>query len=349
MKINNILKSLLIAILFITSCSDEDESPSFLSNVLVINEGNFLSAEGSITGFNSTTKMVEENLYESANGFAISATIQRVETFNNSYYVTTNNPDKLEYINGETLQMLATISNGLTTPYSFAASGNTGFITNWGTFNNTTFQYDDPYLAVVDLSSFIISSTINWDFQPQDLQVIDNKLYVTNVNANSVSVMNISTLEIIETIETPYGPDKMEVDANGNIWIICNSGFLIKIDPATNEVVTTVSDVVTSGFNEKMVFNAAKDKIYYLSTVYDANFNSTTDVFEFAITDSSAPSTSIVTGSSFYGVGIDANNILYIGDHNNYQGNGTVYRYTIEGEELDNFESGINPNGFVFR
>ncbi|WP_185153554.1 YncE family protein [Fulvivirga lutimaris] len=348
MKINNIFKLFALSIFLITSCSDDDSGPSFQSNVLVINEGNFLSAEGSITGFNSSTGEVEADLYQSTNGFAIAATIQQVETFENEFFITCNNPDKLEVINSTSLMNSGTISEGLATPYAFAGSGDTGFVTNWGTYNSETYGYDDPFIAVVDLSDLTISSTIPCDYKPQDLLVLGGKLYVSNVNSNSITVMDIATLEVVASIETPAGPDKMELDAAGDIWVICTSGNLVKIDVASNEVVKTIENVPTSGFNEKMVLNSDKSKIYFLSTTYDADWVATSNVFEISTTASIAPSTPIVSSASFYGIGVDGE-VLYVGDHNNYQGNGTVFRYTLDGEEIDNFESGINPNGFIFR
>ncbi|MEQ9167515.1 MAG: hypothetical protein RLO12_14755 [Fulvivirga sp.] len=348
MKINNIFKLFVLSIFLITSCSDDDSGPSFQSNVLVINEGNFLSAEGSITGFNSSTGEVEADLYHSTNGFAIAATIQQVETFGNEFFITCNNPDKLEVINSTSLMNSGTISEGFASPYAFAAKGDKGFVTNWGTYNSDTYGYDDPFLAVVDLTDLTISYTIPWDFQPQDVLVIGGNLYVSNVNSNSITVLDIATLEEVVSIETPTGPDKMELDAAGDIWVICTSGNLAKIDAATNEVVKTIENVPTSGFNEKMVLNAEKNKIYFLSTTYDADWVATSNVFEISTTASSAPSTPIVSSASFYGIGIDGE-VLYVGDHNNYQGNGTVFRYDLQGEEIDNFESGINPNGFIFR
>ena len=349
MKINNIFKLVMFFVFLITSCSDDENGPSFQFNVLVINEGNFLSAEGSITGFNSGTGEVEANIYQNTNGFAIAATIQRVESFENELFIVCNNPDKLEVLNSTSLMNQGTLDAGLSTPYSFAAKGNQGFVTNWGKYNSTTFSYDDPFIAVVDLSDLTISSTIPWDDQPQDLLVIDNHLYVSNVNSNTITVLDITTLEAIASIETPFGPDKMEQDAAGDIWVICTSRSVVKINALTSEVVKTIENVPTSGFNEKMVFNASKDKLYFLSTIYDADWNATSNIFELNISTNVAPSEPIVSSTTFYGIGIDSNNVLYVGDHNNYQGNGTVYRFNLEGVELGRFESGINPNAFIFR
>ena len=349
MKINQLIKVLSLAIILFTSCSDDNDStPSFFTDVLVINEGNFLSAEGSISGYSSNTDSVQLDIYKNINGFAIAATVQRVVEFNGNYFMTTNNPDKVEMLNGNSLQTMNAIITDLATPFSFAGSGNVGFISNWGTYNSATYQFENPFISVVNLSDFTISSKIDWDFQPQDLLVVGSNLYISNVNASNISVMDINTLQVTESIETPYGPDKMELDAEGDIWVICTSGNLVEIDPSTNAIKKTISEVSTSGFNEKMTFNSAKDMIYYLSTSYDVNWNATTSVFACATSATQAPTTPIVESTSFYGLGVDGD-VLYVGDHNNYQGNGTVYMYDLEGNELGSFESGIVPNGFIFR
>lgn len=349
MKINQLIKVVSLALIIFTSCSDDNESaPSFFTDVLVINEGNFLSAEGSISGYSSGFDSARLDMYKDANGFAIGATVQRVEEFNGNYFMTTNNPDKVEMLNGNNLNSMSAIITDLATPFSFAGSGNVGFVTNWGTYNSATYQFENPFISVVNMSDFTISSKIDWDFQPQDLLVIGSNLYITNVNASNISIMDINTLAVTGSIETPFGPDKMELDAEGDIWVICTSGKLIEIDPSTNTIKKTIDEVSTSGFNEKMVFNSSKDKIYWLSVSYDQYWAATTNVYELSITDSSVPSESILTGSTFYGIGIN-DDVLYVGSHNNYQGNGTVYMYDLEGNELGSFESGIVPNGFIFR
>lgn len=348
MKINQLIKVLSLTLVLFTACSDDENGPSFFSDVLVINEGNFLSAEGSISGYNSSIDSTQLGIYENSNGFAISATVQRVESFNGNYIMTTNNPDKLEMLDVNDLALKNSIITDLATPFSFAGSGNIGFVTNWGTYNSATFQFENPFISVIDMTDFTVSSKIDWDFQPQDLLVIGSSLYISNVNSTSISIMDINSLDITGSIETPYGPDIMELDAEGDIWVICTSGNLVEIDQSTNEVKKTITGVSTSGFNEKMVFNASKDKLYFLSTVYDANWNVTTSVFECSTSASEAPATPLVESTSFYGIGID-DDVLYVGDHNNYQGNGTVFMFDLEGNELGSFESGIVPNGFIFR
>lgn len=345
MKLIKHLFILFTVLLLSFSCESDNNGPSFSNNVLIINEGNFLSAEGSISGYNSNTKTSEQGLYESVNGFAPATTIQALVKHNENLILIGNNLDKVELL-GTSLEFKASILSGFTTPYSFAAVGNKGYVTNWGTFNAATYGYDNSSIVVIDLVNFTILKTIPWDNQPQHVLASNNKIFVSNVNSNSISILDPETDEISGSIDTPFGPDKMELDKNGKMWVICTSGALLKIDINSNAIEATIDNVSTLGFNEKMVMSSAKDKIYYLS--YTADFTGTL-VFEMDINATTAPTEPIISGTAFYGLGINDQNILFIGDHNNYQGNGTVFMYDLSGNSLGEFESGIVPNGFIFR
>ncbi len=348
MKMIKHLFILFTVILLTFSCESDNNGPAFTNNVLVINEGNFFSAEGSISGYNLETEISEQGLYESVNGFAPATTIQALVKHNENFILIGNNPDKVELLSNS-LEFKANILTGFTTPYSFDAVGNKGYVTNWGSFNSATYGYDNSSIVVIDLVNFTILKTIPWDNQPQHVLASNNKIYISNVNSNSISILDPKTDEIAGSIETPFGPDKMDLDKNGKMWVICTSGALVKIDLNSNSVETTVNNVSTSGFNEKMVLNTNLDKIYYLSTVYEPDFSATTSVFEMDINATTVPTEPIVSGTAFYGIGINDQNILFVGDHNNYQRNGTVYMYDLEGNSLGDFESGIVPNGFIFR
>jgi glutamine cyclotransferase len=55
------------------------------------------------------------------------------------------------------------------------------------------------------------------------------------------------------------------------------------------------------------------------------------------------------TGSNFYGLGFhNETNTLYIGEHNGWQGNGSVIRVNAMGNELERIPAGRGPSGFLF-
>jgi len=344
------LFALLFAFLFVIlsqSCGGDDNEPPPVNNdVLIINEGNFQSGDGSISLFNPVENEVTLNAYEAANGDPVGATIQKVVEHNRMLYMVTNFPDRLEKINPETLVREGELSTGFNNPFAFAAVGDKGYVTNWGNLNFETFLYEDSYISVIDLNTMTELRKIESSVQPQDAVVVNGTLYVSDWSSNTVSVYNTETDEEITNINMPFGPDRMVVDKDENIWVLCSTGRMVKITTADNQTNTIIQGIAASGFNEKMVINEDGDKLYWLAA---SGFNpSTSAIWEMSITSTQAPESPIIEGENFYGIGVSNDNILYVADAAAFQSTGTIIRYQVDGIEIDNFAAGRGPNGFLF-
>ncbi len=353
----NKLKTLFFVSLLalMAACGESDVTPiNREADVIIINEGNFNSADGTISTFNSSNNGINLSVFAAANGFPFAASIQNIIEYNGNYFAVCNSTDKVEVFKKEDFSSVATIKPTFgaavqfATPFSFAAVGSQGYVSNWGTFNFTTFVYDDPSLVKINLSNFSIDTKISLAAQPQHLLAIGNKIYISLVGSNQIAVLNTSNDEFETPITVEQGPDRMLIDRNGKLWVICTSGYLIRINPNTNTVEATISGIQSSGFNEKMVLNGDGSTLYYLSS---AGFNpSTGAVYSLDITATAAPTEAIISGNNLYGLGIDpVSDILYVGDSKAFQGNGVVMRFDFDGTALDTLAAGRGPNGFLFR
>lgn len=352
MNLKKIIATIALGVtMFACKTTTQEPVATSATDVIVINEGNFNSADGSLSTYRSGDAGVELGVFERINGFPIGATIQNVyaEPSQNRMYVITNSPDKLEMINYNTFSSLATIRNSGTTinftnPYAFAGIGLTAYISNWGTYNSTTFAFENGYISKINLSNNSVTK-IARTAQPQDLKVVNNNLYIANTSGTSISVLNTNNDASIAEITTPAGADKMVVDKNNKIWVLCTSGNLIRINPVSNTIEATFSSVPVSGYNEKMVLNAAKDKLYWLN----ASFGQPSKIFTMDITATTIPTTAFITRNNIYGLGVHPNGDVYVTDSNSFTGNGRVYVYSSTGTEKTNFGAGRGPNGFIFR
>jgi YVTN family beta-propeller protein len=67
--------------------------------------------------------------------------------------------------------------------------------------------------------------------------------YVTNINSNSVSVIDISTNTVIATIPVSGNPNVDAVTPDGTkVYVAAGAGGISVIDTSSNTVVTTISD-----------------------------------------------------------------------------------------------------------
>jgi len=311
-----------------------------ITEVVVINEGNFLSANGGLDLYQLREMEVDNSKYPA------SATIQSAVIYQDNLYLVTNAPDALDMLNAQ-LESTAIVTEGLDNPVDFAAVENTGYVTNWGDINTAFSDNPDSYVAIVDLQSGEVTDSVELDVRPQGIVAFEDQVFVALEGGTSVAVIDANDNSVTE-IQVPAGPSDIQSDELGMIWVLCNSGSLVSIDPASLTVVTSIDGLTTGGFGEKMAMDGSGNLVYYLAgsndsftgltTVYQVNIGQeTVDVF-------------MDGGFALYGIGVNPeSNEVYIGDSNAFQSTGTAFRYDSEGNMLDEFATGIGPKGFIFR
>ncbi|HTE33723.1 MAG TPA: DUF5074 domain-containing protein [Chryseolinea sp.] len=348
MKLSGLKWLTLLAIIFL-SCDNNENKPSgkFDDGVFVVNEGNFGTANGTISFISESNGAVTQDLFGSENnGLALGDVVQSMTIHDDLAYIVVNNSNKMEVVQRSTFVSSYTL-NGLALPRYFTVLDGKGYVTEWVSFT------DPGRVSIVDLDAHAVTGSITTDFGAENIIAYQNLLYVSNTFTNTVSVLDPVAKKVIKTIEVGSAPGSFMIDAQGLIWVICggnyqsDDGKLVQIDPAksNDENSESVAKTVELSMNvsTKAVINKGKDKIFFFvgTSVYGVN-----------TTDTAAPSASLFTtaeASSFYGIGIDPEtDILYLADAGGFDANGTVYRYSTSGVLVDHVEAGLGPNGFAF-
>ncbi len=311
-----------------------------ITQVLILNEGNFFSANGTIDVFDIKEGTSETSVYQAT------ATVQQAVHYQDLIYLVTNAPDRLDVLNDD-LELVQTVDQGLDNPIDFAAIGNLGFVSNWGDINTAFTDNPDSFIAIVDLDNNTVVDSVMLSARPQGLLAYNNKLYIANEGGTTVSVFDPDDLSLTE-VAVPTGPSNLVVDGEGMIWVLCTSGNLVEIDPDNMSMVSEIGGLTTGGFNEKLAIDGTGNTIYFLggtnnsftglTTVYSVDLN-TQEVNAF-----------IENGFALYGIGVNPeSNEVYLGDSNAFQSTGTGFRYDTDGNRLDEFPTGIGPRGFLFK
>ena len=342
MKFNKLYILLAVNLIWF-SCSDDDGMvplPSGVDQVWVLNEGNFLAGNGSIDVFNIADEETVNSVYSAA------ATIQSAVFFEDAMYLITNAPDRLDILS-EDLQEIASITEGLDNPIDFAGIGNQGFISNWGNIATAFSDNPDSYIAVVNLGNNTVVDSVMLDVRPQKLLAFDGKVFIANEGGNSVSVLDPTDLSL-EEISLPSGPSDFVLDNQDQIWVLCTSGHLVEIDPQTLTLGSEISGLTTGGFNEKIAIDGTGTVVYFLGGA-NATFTGQTTVYKVDLSTENV-SPFVENGFSLYGIGVNPeSNNVYVGDSNAFQSTGTGFRYDENGSLINQFPTGIGPNGFMFQ
>jgi YVTN family beta-propeller protein len=338
-----LILTLLALSALIVSCNGDDETPAreFTSGVLVINEGNFNSSNGSITHYNPETNEATQDIFgQRNNGQALGDVVQSLTIAGDFAYAIVNNDNKAEVLNANTFEKVHTIT-AVSLPRYFSTLNGKGYLTEW-------VSYEDPgRVAVVNLTSHVVETTIITDYGSEHIIAANNKLFVSNNFTNTISVIDPTTNQVSAMIEVAYGPDAFVLDVENNLWVICRGTYpdyassLHRINTLTN----TVDKTIELGANfSRLTINKAKNYLYTLKGNH---------MYKIAITDTTLPEAaflSIEAAVGLYGIGVDpATDEIYVADAKGFVANGTVYRYTATGTRIDEFNTGKGPNGFVFR
>ncbi len=218
-----------------------------------------------------------------------------------------------------------------------------GYVSNWGDWveSGGLWTLPNSYIAVIDLTSFTVINTLNTSDGVEGLTTIDNQVYAATAYSTKVHVINPTNDEIVGGYDTPFGPSQFVEDGNGRLWVLCSNN-LVKIDITGERILNTFE---IAGGARSITVNGDGSKIYYLSTPWGVP----AEIYVIDNSATFAPQEALITGDSFYGLGVNPDDeTIYVGI-SNPTSNGTIVRYNSDGTELDNFASGRFPNSFEFR
>lgn len=342
--------------LFLTSCTSDDDVSTPLGayddGVLILNQGNFGGGNSSISFWSNDLTSFEFNAFGSVNpSVPLGDTAQDLGFYGDKAYVVVNLSNTIQILNRYTLEHLSTISTGLSNPrYITFANGN-AYVTNWGDAEND----DDDYVAVINLSSNTITTTIPVAEGPERILEHNSKLYVAHMGGygfgNTISVIQTNN-NTVSSIEVGDVPNSM-VLVNNDLYVLCGgkpswvelpltetSGSLAKINLSTNTVTSALPFLLGNHPSNLVVY----DNQFY--------FTVNSEVFTKTIAANTIPTTPIFSTSpqGVYGVYsfAIANNKIYVGDAADYNSNGKVYIYSLTGTLENQQTVGIIPGGFYF-
>ena len=353
------LVALTVTQLFIACSEDNEITPDargrFENGVLVINEGNFGGSNGSISFYDQdSNKVILDVFQNNNNGAIIGATVISTTIIEENAFIVTNNPDKIELVSLENFSAITNsiISDDLVQPRQMVIAGNKAFITCWGGFSEN-FTLPDSYLAVMDLQTFEITKKIDIGDGAEGIILAADKIFVADNYSNTISIIDPDTESLIDQVEVLERPENFVMDVDGNLWIACEGplfgepeGGLVYFDPVNEDVINSWVSPENAPVG-KIAINGAGNAVYYLTGA--AYPDPGTDIFMMEINATSLPSSPVVSGQNYYGLGIDPDDgNIYIGDAAGFSIDGNVLIYSNAGEFIEEFEAGRGPSDFKF-
>jgi hypothetical protein len=328
--------------------------------VLVLNEGNFMYGNASLSYYNSATGKVINDVFYLQNGIPLGDVAQSANVHNGELYIVLNNSGKIiltnlgKYPNLKAFEYTHKIT-GLQSPrYIYFVDSSKAYVSD---LYAKSINIIDPVGYSVSGRINLANSNPDYYQHPSEQMLVYNNELFTNCYSfdNKVLVINPKTDQLVDSIEVLPQPNSMVLDKYGKIWVLCDGGYqgsiygdfqpgLVRID-AVSHTVEKIFILPEDNWPSRLCINGTADTLYFING----------DVWKMAVDQEKLPVSSFIPAhngsetSLFYGLGVDpVSSEVFVSDAIDHIQNGVVYRYTSNGVGIDTFQVGIIPGFFLF-
>lgn len=320
----------------------------FSDGVFILNEGNFMSDNASLSFYDPSEKRVHNQVFYQVNESPLGDVAHSMTLAGNMGYIVVNNSGRIYTVDLQNLQFRGKIT-GLTSPrYIRLLSPEKAYVSDL--YARKIFIINPATSVILDTIDIAISDVRH---NAEQMILHGEKLFVACWSYdNKILVIDTRTDELIDSIEVGKQPNSMVVDKNGFLWVLSDGGFtgssygqekasLTRINLETHHAdrMKIWEDIRVSPTD--LCINYAGDTLYYLDgSVYLLPAAEFEEGGKIHIKD---------RGRQFYSLAIDPEDqAMYVADAVDYQQHGWVFRYSPAAELLDSFRVGINPGYFCF-
>ncbi len=339
----------VLLMMFLMACSSDDPVVEVVKKyddgVFVVNQGNFGNGTGTLTFYDRDTSLIQDVYQLENEGDILGNVAQSMTIVNDIAFVAINNMAAVQVINASDFRSIAAIS-GINQPRNIV-SGNNGriYVSAWG---DTGLNGS---INVVNLSSYLVESSIPVKNGPEDMEVLGNIIYVSQSGGfgkgDKVYLFDTDVDRVVDSIDVADNVYGLERDQNGDIWAL-SSGFtdftggtsptdggLTRISARSKNLELTLPNGAGN-----LVIDKSREVLYY--TVNGM-------VFTHNVDDVEINETPIYEGSIF-SMGIDPDTgFLHLADAKDFSSRGEVVVIDTNGTEQDRYDVGIIPGSFTFR
>lgn len=199
---------------------------------------------------------------------------------------------------------------------------------------------------VLDLTTNTVTDSIATDYWTEELVEANDRIFISQRLSDKVLVLDRFTNEIVDSITVGYDPSSMVVDQNGQVWTLCSGA---ESTPGGLYLInpTTLAVERSLLFDEPLANGWPR-----LITNEEGNrlYYLTDGCYTLPIGATEAPSTPIIDGDGhqWYALGWEPQlGHILLGDAIDFQQMGLAYRYMPDGSPVDSFRVGVIPNGFL--
>ncbi len=184
----------------------------------------------------------------------------------------------------------------------------------------------------VDTATLQITREVKVGHQPDELTILGNRIYVcnsggylTNRYDSTLSVIDLTSFEVVKTIPVGLNPYMIRVDRYGKLWVTCRGNY----GDVAPSLAVVEGDMVTKRFAVQCDnISLLGDSLYVLDA--KAKTLSLINTQTLQITPQNTVSSDLQTYEMPFGL-LATPTGIYITDAKNYVSSGTLHSYSLSG------------------
>ena len=335
-----------------------------IKGLFLLNEGNMGSNKASIDYFDYATGHYTKNLFAERNPTVIKElgdVGNDIQLYGDKLYAVINSSNFVEVMEAQTARHITTIS--IPNCRYIAFEGKYAYVSSYAGPIQVDPNARLGYVAKIDTTDFRIVATCVVGYQPEELVIVDKKLYVANSGGyrvphydNTLSVIDLETFTETKKIEIAVNLHRLEKDRYGNIYI-SSRGDYYEI-PSRTFILNTQTEELSSKLNPLPCSNMTLcgDSLYLYSTQW--SYITHQNEISFAIVNTQTQQ--VVTRNFItdgtdqqisvpYGLAVNPESKeIFVTDAKSYVTPGILYCFHPNGTKKWEVETGDIPAHMVF-
>ncbi len=329
----------------------------------LLNEGNMNMNKASLDYYDYKTGKYQRNVYGKANPDAtlgLGDVGNDIGIYGTKLYTVINASNKLEIMDVETTERLGEIDikNGRYITFANGKAYVSAYDGDIGLGQNTP----NGFVAEIDTALLTITRRVEVGRQPEELAIVDNKLYVANSGGYSppnyettVSVVDINSFQVINEIEVAPNLHRLKATESGDLYVSSRGDYfnipsqLYVVDTKEQKIKKTF-DIPTS--NLTIVGDTAYiigSAFSYETFEWEIGYRMIDTKKEELLEDNFLPKSVSDEIEMPYGIAVDPmSKNIYITDARDYVSPGTLYCIDKNKEVIFTVKTGDIPAHFAF-
>ena len=330
----------------------------------LLNEGNMGSNKASLDYYDYASATYRRNIYAEANPNVpkeMGDVGNDLQIYGGRLYAVINCSNKVEVMDAKTTKRIGQID--IPNCRYICFDGPYGYVTSYaGPVSLDASHAQIGYVARFDTTTLEITGTCLVGYQPDELTIVGNKMYVANSGGymvpnyeNTLSVIDIPSFAEIKRIPIAINLHRVRADKNGLLWVTSRGDYytvpakLYCVDPKNDQVIDSLDIAVSD-------LDIAGDSLYACATAWD--YIKMCDVVSYSIVDINTRKVvcdNFITDGTDqkikkpYGVKVHPQTReIYLTDAKNYVTPGMLYCFSPAGVALWSVRTGDIPAHFAF-